>query len=69
VLNKISLVIHVDAQVITFLSVSEYKTKMELPIVIQVVNGDIPEINRMRLQIIDILFTKCKKVLDIQHVL
>lgn len=41
---KISLVIHVDAQVITFLSVSEYKTKMELPIVIQVVNGDIPEI-------------------------
>lgn len=42
---KISLVIHVDAQVITFCNVSEYKTKMELPIVIQIVNGDIPEIS------------------------
>lgn len=43
-LIQISLVVHVDAQVITFLSTSEMKNTCELPLVVQVVNGKVPTI-------------------------
>lgn len=43
-LIKISLVVNVDAQVITFVGTSEYQTSMELPLVIQVVNGTVPDV-------------------------
>lgn len=42
---QISLKVHVDAQVITFMSANEYKTSMELPLVVQVINGSVPEIS------------------------
>ncbi|MGX8835539.1 sporulation protein YunB [Amedibacillus sp. YH-ame6] len=42
---KISLVVHVNAQVLTFLSTSELNNKCEIPIIIQVVNGSVPNIS------------------------
>lgn len=39
---KISLVVKIDAQVITFLSTSELKTSCEIPLVVQIVNGKVP---------------------------
>ena len=42
---RISLVVHVDAQVITFMSSNEYKTSMELPLIVQVVNGTVPDMS------------------------
>lgn len=44
-LIQISLVVHVDAQVITFLSTHEMKNSCELPLVVQVVNGKVPTIS------------------------
>lgn len=43
-LIRISLFVHVEAQVITFMSANEYECSMELPLVIQIVNGDVPQI-------------------------
>ena len=40
---EISLVVHVNAQVITFLNTTEIKNTNEIPIVIQVVNGSVPD--------------------------
>ena len=40
---KISLVVKVNAQVITFLSTSELETKTEIPLVVQIVNGQVPD--------------------------
>lgn len=39
---KISLVIRVDAKVITFVSASELQNECEIPLVLQVVNGKVP---------------------------
>lgn len=44
-LIQISLNVHVDAQVITFMSAKEYKTSMELPLVVQVINGNVPDMS------------------------
>lgn len=44
-LIQISLIVHVDAQVITFMSANEYKTSMELPLVVQVINGSVPDMS------------------------
>lgn len=41
---QISLVVKVNAQVITFLSTSEMESSCELPIVVQIVNGKVPAI-------------------------
>lgn len=38
----ISLVIRIDAQVLTFLSTTPLTTKCEIPVVIQVINGKVP---------------------------
>lgn len=40
---KITLRVKVCAQVITFLSTSELNTECEIPLVVQVVNGDVPD--------------------------
>lgn len=42
VMVKISLVVHVDAQIITFLSTSELQNECEIPLVVQIVNGKVP---------------------------
>lgn len=44
-LIRISLYVNVDAQVITFMGANEYQTSMEIPLVIQVVNGKVPEVS------------------------
>ena len=41
-LIRISLVIKVDAQVITFMGAQEYQYQTELPLVVQVINGKVP---------------------------
>lgn len=41
---KISLVVKVNAQVLTFLSTTEMESVCEIPLVIQIVNGKVPSI-------------------------
>ena len=41
--DDVSLVVKVNAQVITFLSTSELETKTEIPLVVQIVNGQVPD--------------------------
>lgn len=41
---RISLVVKVNAQVLTFLSISEMENSCEIPLVIQIVNGKVPSI-------------------------
>lgn len=43
-LVKISLLVHVDAQVITFMDCKEYTYSSELPLVVQIINGSVPNI-------------------------
>lgn len=42
---KISLLVHVDAQVLTFLSTGELTSSCEIPLVLQIVNGKVPDVS------------------------
>lgn len=44
-LIKISIVIKVEAQVLTFLSTTSITNESEIPLVIQIVNGKVPNVN------------------------
>lgn len=42
---KVSLIVKIKAQVLTFLSTNELNSKCEIPIILQVVNGKVPDVS------------------------